>query len=167
MNSADFDGMDTNDLIDYTMNELDQLRGRGGANPEELEEIQELLEIIEQRYDEKDAQWQFECGVVMELKSRNRERLKNIYERALDDIDLVKKKIKGMSFEDARKALCGFNCNNEMFDYDFGCITGTVVNIGGCATIDSGRSYVVWDESASESLFEGTEYDIRKKGKTK
>jgi len=66
----DFDGMDTNDLIDFVMNSLDQLRGKGGANPEELEEIQEYLEIIEQRYDEKDAQWQFECGVVQELKEQ-------------------------------------------------------------------------------------------------
>lgn len=70
MNAKDFDGMDTNDLIDFVMNELDQLRGKGGANPEELEEIQEYLEIIEQRYDEKDAQWQFECGVVQELKEQ-------------------------------------------------------------------------------------------------
>ena len=71
MNIKDFDGMDTNDLIDHVMNELDQLRGKGGANPDELEEIQEFLEIIEQRYDEKDAQWQFECGVVEELKNEN------------------------------------------------------------------------------------------------
>lgn len=70
MNTNDFDDMDTNDLIDFVMNELDQLRAKGGANPEELEEIQEYLEIIEQRYDEKDAQWQFECGVVSELKER-------------------------------------------------------------------------------------------------
>ena len=70
MNIKDFDGMDTNDLIDFVMNELDQLRGKGGANPEELEEIQEYLEIIEQRYDEKDEQWQFECGVVDELKHK-------------------------------------------------------------------------------------------------
>lgn len=71
MNAKDFDEMDTNDLIDFVMNELDQLRGKGGANPEELEEIQEYLEIIEQRYDEKDAQWQFECGVVEELKNED------------------------------------------------------------------------------------------------
>lgn len=66
----DFDGMDTNDLIDFVVNSIDQLRDRGGANPEELEEIQEYLEIIEQRYDEKDAQRQFECGVVQELKEQ-------------------------------------------------------------------------------------------------
>lgn len=62
--------MNTNDLIDSVKAQLNRLCSKGGATAQELEEIKTALEEIECAYDEKDAQWQFECGVVDELKHK-------------------------------------------------------------------------------------------------
>lgn len=62
--------MNTNDLIDSVKAQLNRLCSKGGATVQELEEIKTALEEIECAYDEKDAQWQFECGVVDELKHK-------------------------------------------------------------------------------------------------
>lgn len=68
------------------------------------------------------------------------------YKLAMESIQNVKKLIKGMSFDDAYKKLHGFNLDGDVFDYDYGNITGTVYNDYGVAKISANCIYEIWDE---------------------
>ena len=75
----------------------------------------------------------------------------NKYRQALADIRQAKKKIKGLTFDEAKKVLCGFNCDSEVFDFDFGTITGTVTNKNGLATISKYTCFDIYSEDFLET----------------
>ena len=43
----------------------------------------------------------------------------NLFERTHKAISEVRDKIKDMTFEQAANALGGYNCDDELFDYDY------------------------------------------------
>lgn len=59
------------------------------------------------------------------------------YKLAYESIQKVKELIRDLSFEDAAKKLAGYNYDDELFDFDFGNITGTVWNNHGMALSDN------------------------------
>jgi len=70
----------------------------------------------------------------------------NKHAQALRDIKEVREKIKGLGFLGAAKMLGGYNCDGTLFDYDYGCITGTIINDNGAAAISDGTRYDVYDD---------------------
>lgn len=89
------------------------------------------------------------------------------YNEALKSIQEVKKLIKGMSFDTACKELIGFNCDGDVFDYNYGNITGTIYNDNGKANISRSCIYDIYDndeepESRTESeILELIEWESR------
>ena len=73
------------------------------------------------------------------------------FKNALADIKTVRKMIKGLTFDDARVVLCGFNCFDGMFDYNFGCITGTITNKNGMAKMSKDTCFDVYDKTFLET----------------
>ena len=76
---------------------------------------------------------------------------KDIFKKLLKEIKAIRKEIKGLTFEQAAKKLGGYNCDGELFDYDWGIDTclylvGTIHNKKGKAYMDKDSSfYEVWD----------------------
>lgn len=81
------------------------------------------------------------------------------YKQALKSIQEVKQLVKGLSFDDAAKQLGGYNCDGDLFDYDYGNITGTVWNENGKAFIHEDSTYDVIDDEW-EYISEPIEYNI-------
>lgn len=54
-----------------------------------------------------------------------------MYEDILQQIKEVEQKIEGLTFEEARDVLCGFNYDGDIFDYDYKSFTGTIENNDG------------------------------------
>lgn len=83
------------------------------------------------------------------------------YKKALKDINKVKKMIKGLSYDEACILLAGFNNTGENFDFDFGCITGTVENDQGLAVITEQSAFDIY---SSEGMIDClTEKEIKEK----
>lgn len=86
------------------------------------------------------------------------------YKEAFAAIQRAKKLIKGLSFEEAREKLCGYNYDGEVFDFDYENITGTVWNENEMAKIHSNCIYYVidedWEHEYSEPM---TESDLIEK----
>lgn len=68
------------------------------------------------------------------------------YNEALKSIQKVKELVKGLTFREAELKLAGYNGDNELFDYDFGNITGTIWNNNGMAQIKENAEYDVIDD---------------------
>lgn len=91
------------------------------------------------------------------------------FKQAYKDIQEVKKKIKGLSFEDAAKVLGAYHSDSELFDYNYGSIDGTVWNENGKAKIDKDTCYDVFDTTGFEcaddpyEVFHGTEKEIKER----
>lgn len=95
---------------------------------------------------------------------------KDIFKKLLKEIKAIRKEIKGMTFEQARKQLCGYNCDGELFDYDWEIdselnIVGTIYNKDGKAYMDKDSSfYEVWDSESGtfgEQVLSMTENEVR------
>ena len=89
------------------------------------------------------------------------------YKLAYENIQKVKELIRDLSFEDAAKKLAGYNYDDELFDFDFGNITGTIWNNHGMALLDNNPNYDVIDsdwENAEEPIeFNLSESEIEKR----
>lgn len=74
----------------------------------------------------------------------------NLFERTHKAISEVRDKINGMTFDQAANALGGYNCDGELFDYDYPIddgyyFVGTIHNQDGKAYMDTDDSfYDVW-----------------------
>lgn len=73
---------------------------------------------------------------------------KNMFELMLDGIDKVQNSIKDMTFEQAKKELGGYNCDGELFDYDWDIdgeryMVGTILN-------DRGKPKMSYDDNFYE-----------------
>ena len=95
----------------------------------------------------------------------------NDFERVLHAINQVRKEIKGMTFEQAGKCLGGYNCDGELFDYDWGIddydgyIVGTILNKNGKPYMNKDSNfYEVWqmgDNCFGTQVLSMTENEIR------
>ena len=78
---------------------------------------------------------------------------KNFFEILQDKINEIRETIKGMSFDKAANRLGGYNCDGELFDYDYPIdseiyLVGTVENKDGQPEMDKESSlYEVWHAS--------------------
>lgn len=89
------------------------------------------------------------------------------YKLALKSIQKVKELVTGMSFDDAYYKLAGYNCDDDLFDFDYENISGTVWNENGMARISTGTFYDIIDddwENAEEPIELGVrESEIEKR----
>ena len=95
---------------------------------------------------------------------------KDIFKKLLKEIENIREEIKGMTFDQAGKTLGGYNCDGELFDYDWGIDTnlylvGTVFNKDGMAYMDTDSSfYEVWETTSGtfgEQVLSMTEDEVR------
>ena len=89
------------------------------------------------------------------------------YMDAFLNIQKVKKQIKTMTFDEAEKFYCGFNCDGSLFDYDCGNITGTICNEEDKPVLSDSCCYDVYDSDYSKTglVFHGTESEIYQKSR--
>ena len=71
------------------------------------------------------------------------------YRRVLKDINLVKKMINGLTFEQAEEKLCGFNGDGTLFDYNFGDFEGTIYNENDKPVIHRNSSYGIFNKDGT------------------
>lgn len=78
---------------------------------------------------------------------------KNFFEILQDKINEIRETIKGMSFDKAANRLGGYNCDGELFDYDYPIdseiyLVGTIYNKGGKPIMDDDALlYEIWHAS--------------------
>lgn len=86
------------------------------------------------------------------------------FKQAYSDIQEFKKKIEGMTFDEAAHYLGGYNCDNELCDFDYGCIAGTIYNENGMAKTSDDCLYSVYsDEWETEEPVDLTEKEIKER----
>ena len=91
----------------------------------------------------------------------------DVFIEALRDIKRVKCKIKNLTFDEAGKQLAGYNADDELFDYNFGCICGTIYNDNGMASMGDDPNFEIYDWTVDEETFIGhyTLQEIKDKAK--
>ena len=88
------------------------------------------------------------------------------FKQAYNDIQEVKQKVNGMDFEDACRFLGGYNSDNELCDFDWGCIAGTIYNENGKAKTSETCLYSIYsDEWETEEPLDLTEQEIYERSK--
>jgi len=88
------------------------------------------------------------------------------FKQAYEGIQEVKKKIEGLSFDDACELLCGYNMDNELCDFDYWNFAGTIYNENGKAITSDTCLYSVYPDNfleTSEEPIDLTEQEIKER----
>lgn len=85
------------------------------------------------------------------------------FKQAYEGIQEVKKKIEGLTFEEAEKELCAYYSDGELFDFNYFNIDGTVWNENGKAVLHENTCFDVFDTETNYEVFHGTEQEIKER----